>query len=44
MKFFRQHGRKVWLEAANARYTPIQPQRELTIVAVVRAVVRKYAR
>lgn len=44
MKFFRQQGQKVWLEAANVHYPPIQPQRELTIIAVVRAVVRKYNR
>lgn len=42
MKRFRQQGQRVWLEAANAAYPPISPQRELTIVAVVCAVVRKY--
>ena len=43
MKFFRQQGQRVWLESANTAYPPISPERELTVVAVVRAVVRKYA-
>ncbi len=42
LKYFRTRGARVWLEAANAAYQPIAPQQELTIVAVVRAVVRKY--
>ena len=43
MKYFRQQGKRVWLASANAAYPPITPERELTVVAVVRAVVRKYA-
>ena len=43
MKYLRQQGKQVWLEAANPAYAPILPERELKIVAVVRAVVRKYA-
>ena len=43
MKFFRKQGRQVWLEAANRAYAPIAPERQLTVIAVVRAVVRKYA-
>ncbi len=42
MKYFRLRGGEAWLEAANPRYPPIRPARELTIAAVVRAVVRKY--
>ena len=42
MKYFRQHGRRVSLEAANPAYPPIVPQQELKIAAVVRAVIRKY--
>ncbi len=42
MKRFRKQGRQVWLEAANRAYPSMLPQQELTIVAVVRAVVRKY--
>jgi SOS regulatory protein LexA len=42
MKYFRKHGNRVALEAANPKYQPIVPQQELRIAAVVRAVVRKY--
>ena len=42
MKFFRRRGAHVFLEAANSDYQPIHPQEELTIAAVVRAVIRKY--
>jgi DNA polymerase V len=43
MKIFRRRGTTVFLEAANKDYKPIHPQEELTIAAVVRAVIRKYA-
>lgn len=43
IKYLRQRGPKVFLEAANKAYRPIHPQEELTIAAVVRAVMRKYA-
>lgn len=42
MKRFRKSGKRVWLEAANPKYRSIVPAQELTISAVVRAVVRKY--
>jgi repressor LexA len=42
MKYFRRRGAHVFLEAANTDYQPIHPQEELTIAAVVRAVIRKY--
>lgn len=42
LKFFRKRGGQVFLEAANKEFEPILPQHELTIVAVVKAVVRKY--
>ena len=42
IKFLRKQGSRIWLEAASPNYDPIVPQRELKIVAVVRAVVRKY--
>jgi repressor LexA len=42
MKCFRRRGSTVFLEAANKAYQPIHPQEELTIAAVVRAVIRKY--
>ena len=37
-----ESGAHVFLEAANTAYQPIHPQEELTIAAVVRAVIRKY--
>ena len=43
MKYFRQQGHQVWLESANAAYPPIKPEQELTVVAVVRSVIRKYS-
>lgn len=42
MKFFRQRGAHVFLEAAHQDYQPIHPQEELQVAAVVRAVIRKY--
>ncbi|MHB8859034.1 MAG: transcriptional repressor LexA [Thermoleophilia bacterium] len=42
MKYYRKRGGKVWLEAANPRFGPIEPRGELRIAAVVRAVIRKY--
>ena len=43
IKYFRKRGRAVFLEAANKDFKPIYPTEELTIAAVVRAVIRKYA-
>jgi SOS regulatory protein LexA len=43
MKYLRRRGTRVFLEAANKAYKPMYPQEELTIAAVVRAVIRKYA-
>ena len=43
MKYLRRRGTKVFLEAANKAYKPIHPQEELTIAAVVRALIRRYA-
>lgn len=42
MKYFREKGNKVWLEAANKNYKPMYPERELTVIAKVKGVVRKY--
>lgn len=42
MKIYRKRGRKVTLEAANKKYEPVVPKDELRIVAVVKAVIRKY--
>jgi len=42
MKYFRQEGRNIVLEAANPVYAPIHPRREFRLGGVVTAVVRKY--
>jgi SOS regulatory protein LexA len=44
VKFLRKRSGKVWLEAANERFTDIVPAEgeELKIMAVVKAVIRKY--
>ncbi len=42
MKYFRKDGSKVWLEPANKNYKPIYPSQSLNVVAVLKAVVRKY--
>jgi SOS regulatory protein LexA len=42
LKYFRHEGGKVYLEAANKAYQPFHPKDELTIAAVVKAVIRKY--
>ena len=44
VKYLRKRNGKVWLEPANAAFEPIIPDEndELRIMAVVRAVIRKY--
>jgi repressor LexA len=42
MKYLRQNGNEMYLEAANKKYPPIYPKDELKISAVVKAVIRKY--
>ena len=42
MKYYRTGSRGPYLEAASSEYPLIYPEGELKIVAVVRAVVRKY--
>lgn len=42
MKYFRKEGNKVWLEPANKNYSPIYPIQSLNVIAVLKAVVRKY--
>lgn len=42
MKYLRQKGATLYLEPANKKYSPIYPEEELKIAAVVRAVIRKY--
>ena len=42
MKYFKKDGNKVWLEPANKNFKPIHPKTSLNIVAVLKAVIRKY--
>ena len=42
MKYYEKHGNVVRLVAANKKYSPIVPKRELTVGGVVTAVIRKY--
>ncbi len=42
MKYFKKSGGKVWLEPANANYSPIYPEHSLNVIAVLKAVIRKY--
>jgi len=42
MKYFRVDGNKKWLEPANKNYKPIYPTQSLNVIAILKAVVRKY--
>ncbi len=42
MKYFKKEGNKVWLQPANKKYKPIYPTQSLNIIAVLKAVIRKY--
>lgn len=42
MKYFRKKGDKAWLEPANENYSPIYPEQSLNVIAVLKAVIRKY--
>lgn len=42
MKYFRKEGGRVWLEPANKKYSPIYPENSLYVIAVLKAVIRKY--
>jgi len=42
MKYFRKEGSKAWLEPANENYSPIYPEHSLNVIAVLKAVIRKY--
>lgn len=42
MKYYEKRGNAVRLIAANKKYPPIVPKRELTVGGVVTAVIRKY--
>lgn len=42
MKYLRKEGNKIWLEPANKNYQPTYPENSLNVIAVVKAVIRKY--
>jgi len=42
VKYFRKHGRRVFLAPGNKKYHPIHPTEELRIAAVVKSIIRKY--
>ncbi len=42
MKYYRVKNGKAWLEPANKNYKPIYPEQSLNVVAVLKAVIRKY--
>lgn len=42
MKYFREKGNKRWLEPANKNYRPIYPEQSLNVIAILKAVIRKY--
>lgn len=42
MKYLREKGSKRWLEPANKNYKPIYPEISLNVIAVLKAVIRKY--
>ena len=42
MKYFREKGNKRWLEPANKNYKSIYPENSLNVIAVLKAVIRKY--
>ena len=42
MKYFRKQGSRVWLQPANKNYKPIYPVHSFNIIAVLKAVIRKY--
>jgi len=42
MKYFRKERDKMWLQPANKNYKPIYPAQSLNVIAVLKAVIRKY--
>jgi repressor LexA len=43
MKYYRCKAGKIYLAPANKNYPPLFPENSLSIVAIVKAVVRKYS-
>jgi len=42
MKYYKEKNGKVWLQPANENFSPIYPENDLQIRAVVKGVIRKY--
>ncbi len=42
MKYFKKKGNNIYLKAANKNYSPIYPQYDLRVAAIVKGVIRKY--
>lgn len=42
MKYFKKKGNIIYLKPANKNYSPIYPQYDLKIAAIVKGVIRKY--
>lgn len=42
MKYFKKKGNVTYLKPANKNYSPIYPQYELKVAAIVRGVIRRY--
>ena len=42
MKYFKRNSDGVWLEPANKDFKPIHPKMYLNVIAIVKAVIRKY--
>lgn len=42
MKYLRIDGKKSWLEPANKAFKAMHPKESLTVVAIIRGVIRKY--
>ena len=42
MKYFKKKGNIIYLKAANKNYSPIYPQYDMKVAAIVKGVIRKY--
>jgi repressor LexA len=42
MKYFKRKGSLTYLKSANKRYSPLYPQYDLKVAAIVKGVIRKY--
>lgn len=42
MKYFKKKGNIIYLKAANKNYSPIYPEYQMNVAAIVKGVIRKY--